>query len=120
MEPLTRQQEEIYRGAFNCISRVAAMHYSVNNPDEIKVSFEKKLFDIPVAIRDIIRSSGGLYKLSTRFCEINRRETTQQLIKKCYSQGINPANYLFHGLLTVQKIKVTEYTFSDHKTRASA
>lgn len=119
MRVLTKAEEAVFRDAFNCISRVAVMYYSVEHIHEIKISYKKSTQELPVAYRSLIENAGGLYKLSALFCEQNRISTTKKLVKKCFDEGIDPASYIFYGLLVKQKTNVSIVSYKDLQSKAS-
>lgn len=118
---LTRIQKRPFIDAFNCISRVAAMHYSVDSINEIKISHDRSIRDLPDRYLELLRTSGSLYNLSKVFNDgSDRQKNLQRLIDKCYAEQIQPGDYIFYGLLVKKKMNVEVFTYADEAKKVSA
>lgn len=107
---LTKKDEETFRVAYNCISRVMAVTHSTTNLHEIKIYKNRTSEHLPSSYMRLF-SSDTLSNLQRKFCDLNKKEAIDSLIDDCFNKDIQPNTYIFSGVLGVQKIKAQETTY---------
>jgi hypothetical protein len=93
----TKQEAIVFKAAFECISRVAAALHSTSNIYEIKISTSRELNSIP--------------KMQTDYCMLNQDKTLHEFTQYIFNNRLQPKDFIFYGLISIQKVKVQEHTY---------
>lgn len=109
MRVLTKQEKQIFSDAFTCIMRVASC--TAESITEIRAGGER----LPSVYIDLSQQLGGFNKLNHHFCPLYQEETTERLKKFCFNNRIQPREFIFNGLISVEKYAapVREYTYME-------
>ena len=113
MRIATAQENVTFKTAFNCIGRVAAAMHTTNNIYEIKITNGAHLSDLPQRIINMFMDN-GVQKMQNDYCGVNEKRTLHEFTQFCFENKLQPKDYIFHGLLSIKKIVVDEYVYSEN------
>ena len=114
MRILTQKEQLIFETAFNCICRVAAVTHTTQNLHEIKIKSNRESKHLSQAMRELFYSKSLEYSQGL-FCLVNKERAIEYLIDRFTTYKIQPKEYIFTGLLCVERVEVAETIYSDER-----
>ncbi|WP_345985288.1 hypothetical protein WCX49_11840 [Sulfurimonas sp. HSL-1656] len=110
MRVLTIQEKQVFHAAYQNIMRVASV------PAESIIEIKDGGGPLPGVYFDLLHHFGDMKGLVATFCPMNEFAAKQALINYCFECRIQPREFQFKGLLSIEKrfIPHVEHTYAAH------